>query len=251
MNDHSNIGIAPRTMPITAEEARLRAAGRAALPQVRPLGASRHDGSGDFLTSMFGSLSTNISTVASAVDPWVGESFALQGHGAQAATPIRSAAPSTPAAGFEVPEVPAPPAFVEDREERGHECPYARPFSQEHQDIQGKRERKSRHASRGRRSSVFVAIEQLDSVLEEAPLIAVLDVPSLHGLQSERLRPSLCVPLPPQNFVIEDLQSDSRRYVFEPESRLAGAWYVGQYIHSCVESTTESPGYTGSSANRR
>jgi hypothetical protein len=101
-------------MPITAEEARLRAAGRAALPQVRPLGASRHDGSGDFLTSMFGSLSTNISTVASAVDPWVGESFALQGHGAQAATPIRSAAPSTPAAGFEVPEVPAPPAFVED-----------------------------------------------------------------------------------------------------------------------------------------
>ena len=193
-------------MPITAEEARLRAAGRAALPQVRPLGASRQDGSGDFLTSMFGSLS---------VDPWVGQSFALQGHGAQAATPIRSAAPSTPAAGFEVPEVPAPPALTEtDREERGHEGPYARPFSQQQQDIQAKRERKSKRASRGRRSSVFVAIEQLDSVLEEATLIAVLNVPALHGLQSERLRPSLCVPLPPQNFVIEDLQSDSRRCVF-------------------------------------
>ena len=243
-------------MPITAEEARLRAAGRAALPQVRPLGASRHDGSGDFLTSMFGSLSTNISTAtASAVDPWW-MSFALQGHGAQAATPMRrdELGASTPAAGFEVPEVRAQPALVEDREERWHECPYARPLSQEQQDIQANRERKSRHASRaGRRSSVFVAIEQLDSVLEEAPLIAVLDVPALHGLQSERLRPSLCVPLPPQNFVIEDLQSDSRRYVFEPESRLAGAWYVRQYIHSCVEARDrhESPGYTGSFANQR
>lgn len=264
------------SMPMTLEEARLRAAGRTAKTQVRPLSASRQDGSGDFLINMFSSLPTNISaTVASAVAPCqVAENFydtgatrttpLLQGHGAQAVTPIRSAAPNTLAGGqgpydayaghrpssrfggCEVPWVPAPPVLVasEDTGEQGHEGPYVRPFSHDQHDIQSKLHLKSRLSNRGRRSSIFVAIEQLDSVLEDAPLLAVLDVPALHGLQSERLRPSLCVPLPPQHFVIEDLQSDSRRYVFQPESPLAGAQRFGEYIHACVESTSFSRGYT-------
>jgi hypothetical protein len=222
-------------MPITAEEARLRAAARARA-QARPLGATQ--GAPDFLTSMFGSLSTSISTVASAVAPLV-DSFdgaipALQGHGAQAATPIRSAAPITPgpkaqagplpayagpgslhslAGGFEVPEVAAPPVLAENDEAHEREGAYACPFSQEQLDTQARRERKLRRASRSRRSSIFVAIVE-ESTLEDAPVLAVLDVPGLirvPGLQSERARPSLCVPLPPQSFVIDDLQSDSRR----------------------------------------
>ena len=52
-------------------------------------------------------------------------------------------------------------------------------------------------------------------MLEEAPVVAVFDLPDL---QADRVRQSLYYPPPLQPFVVEGLQSDSRRCVLVSES---------------------------------
>jgi hypothetical protein len=67
--------------------------------------------------------------------------------------------------------------------------------------------------TRNRRSSTFRPIDLettvLESVLEHAPMVACLN---LSDLQADNVRPSLCLPVPDEPFLIDDLQSDNRYF---------------------------------------
>lgn len=225
-------------MPITAEEARARALARqqrallAEQPRAQAQPAPiQHD---NFIGNVFGTIGTSITAVASSALQPIVDTFqavpALQGHGALAATPVKL--PDIHAQGHDPVPVqqhrgplaaagsprghrgvkalmpdPAPAVLIEDLQidEPLHPVSYQCPFPPE---IQEKAKRKSGVFKGSRRSSIFMAIVE-ESVLEETPVLAVLEVPDL---QCERTRSSLYAPPPPQEFVIEDLQADSRRY---------------------------------------
>jgi hypothetical protein len=213
-------------MPITSEEARTRALSGQAGPQRVQLPADVHDFN-SVISGVFGSVTSSMTQAAvqagDALRPLV-KSFdaGLPAAPKQTTAAVRKApcltdqtasgplsAAGSPGASL-VPGHRArrPPALTEDT--RGENRTHAQNprVLQVQREIKSVRRMASPKASRNRRSSIYTVVEE--SVLEEAPVIAVLDLPDL---QADRVRESLCFPPPLQPFVVEGLQSDSRRFM--------------------------------------
>ena len=214
-------------MPITSEEARTRALSGQAGPQRVQLPADVHDFN-SVISGVFGSVTSSMTQAAvqagDALRPLV-KSFdaGLPAAPKQTTAAVRKApcltdqtasgplsAAGSPGASL-VPGHRArrPPALTEDTRGENRTTHAQNPrVLQVQREIKSVRRMASPKASRNRRSSIYTVVEE--SVLEEAPVIAVLDLPDL---QADRVRESLCFPPPLQPFVVEGLQSDSRRFM--------------------------------------
>ena len=225
-------------MPITAEEARERAIAKQAKTSHMSLTvpvASQNTGlstnTPNFLSDIPNVLGFKVTVTAATAILDVHNSREgavpplLPGHGNQAATPLKStawhpcplAAAGSPSCETEISPVPtaAPPVLLDHLqvEEPLYAVTYAPPTNQAQKVMRRESHGTNRRRSSpkaNRRSSMFMAIIE-ESIIEDAPVLCVLELP---GLQADRARLSLCLPMPaypPQSIFIEDLQSDSRR----------------------------------------
>jgi len=152
--------------------------------------------------------------------------LSLPGHDNQAATPLKStawhpcplAATGSPTCETEISPVPAaaPPVLLDHLqvEEPLYAVTYAPPTNQAQKAMRRESHGTNRRRSSpktNRRSSMFMAIIE-ESIIEDAPVLCVLELP---GLQADRARLSLCLPMPAypkQSFFIKDLQCDWSRW---------------------------------------
>jgi len=214
-------------MPIPASDPRARSSSRQAGPQHVQMPTDVQSLNSVF-SSVVGSVATSVTQVAVQAGSVIVRSFEEMQVPPQPPAPMAtpSAADTTAASGplsaagspgtSVVPGHRArrPPALIDDSRVENRACIQNPRVLQVQRDSKLLGRSSPKKATRtNRRSSIFTVVEE--SVLEEAPVVAVFDLPDL---QADRVRQSLCYPPPLQPFVVEGLQSDSRRCVLSLES---------------------------------